>query len=66
MKKLRGAIVGYGFIMEKGHAAAYRDRATSRCRDRDDLDVATIAVRGRVALLHDEPVADDRPAQLLH
>src|SRR5689334_6055004 len=26
MKKLRGAIVGYGFIMDKGHAAAYRER----------------------------------------
>src|SRR5262245_59844655 len=27
MRKLRGAIVGYGFIMEKGHVAAYRQRA---------------------------------------
>jgi UDP-N-acetylglucosamine 3-dehydrogenase len=27
MKKLRGAVVGYGFIMDKGHVAAYRQRA---------------------------------------
>ena len=26
MKKLRGAVVGYGFIMDKGHVAAYRQR----------------------------------------
>src|ERR1700749_176944 len=30
--KLRGALVGYGFIMEKGHAAGYQQRAT----DADD------------------------------
>ena len=35
MKKLRGAIVGYGFIMDKGHAAGYRQRA--------DIDVVAIA-----------------------
>ena len=35
MKKLRGAIVGYGFIMEKGHAAAYRDRG--------DVEIIAIA-----------------------
>ena len=35
MKKLRGAIVGYGFIMEKGHAAAYRDRG--------DVEIVAIA-----------------------
>ena len=27
MQKLRGALIGYGFIMEKGHAAGYRQRA---------------------------------------
>ena len=26
-KPLRGAMIGYGFIMEKGHAAAYRQRS---------------------------------------
>jgi predicted dehydrogenase len=35
MKKLRGAVVGYGFIMDKGHAAGYRQRA--------DVDVVAIA-----------------------
>ena len=35
MKKLRGAIVGYGFIMDKGHAAAYRQRP--------DIEVVAIA-----------------------
>jgi predicted dehydrogenase len=35
MKKLRGAIVGYGFIMAKGHAAAYRERG--------DVEIVAIA-----------------------
>jgi predicted dehydrogenase len=35
MKKLRGAVLGYGFIMDKGHAAAYRQRA--------DVEIAAIA-----------------------
>jgi len=35
MKKLRGAVTGYGFIMDKGHAAAYRQRA--------DVEIAAIA-----------------------
>jgi predicted dehydrogenase len=34
-KKLRGAVVGYGFIMDKGHAAGYRQRG--------DVDVLAIA-----------------------
>ena len=35
MTKLRGALVGYGFIMERGHAAGYRQRGpTARRRDR--------------------------------
>ena len=40
MKPLRGAIVGYGFIMEKGHVAAYRERA----RAADGADVQIVAV----------------------
>jgi predicted dehydrogenase len=35
MEKLRGAIVGYGFIMDKGHAAGYRQRP--------DIEVVAIA-----------------------
>jgi predicted dehydrogenase len=35
MHKLRGAVVGYGFIMDKGHAAGYRQRT--------DVDVVAIA-----------------------
>jgi predicted dehydrogenase len=38
MKKLRGALVGYGFIMERGHAAGYRERA------RSSGDVGIVAV----------------------
>ncbi len=39
MKKLRGGIVGYGFIMEKGHAAGYLQRA----QDLQDVEVSAIA-----------------------
>src|SRR5262245_11949326 len=35
MKKLRGAVVGYGFIMDRGHAAGYQQRA--------DIDIVAIA-----------------------
>ena len=35
MHKFRGAVVGYGFIMDKGHAAGYRQRG--------DVDVVAIA-----------------------
>src|SRR6187401_3594566 len=35
MKKLRGGIVGYGFIMEQGHAAGYRQR--------EDVEIVAIA-----------------------
>jgi len=35
MGKLRGAIVGYGFIMEKGHVAGYRQR--------DEVDIVAVA-----------------------
>ena len=45
MKKLRGAVVGYGFIMEEGHAAGYRQRA--RRRDRRDRRHRARAPRGR-------------------
>jgi predicted dehydrogenase len=37
--RLRGALVGFGFIMEEGHAAAYRSRAVAR----DDVEVVAIA-----------------------
>src|SRR5580692_5675353 len=40
MKKLKGALVGYGFIMERGHAAGYRARAEGR----SDSDVEIVAV----------------------
>ncbi len=39
MKKLRGGIVGYGFIMEKGHAAGYKRRAENL----QDVEVSAIA-----------------------
>ena len=39
MKKLRGALVGYGFIMERGHAAAYRQRAGAG----GDVEIVAIA-----------------------
>jgi len=45
-KTLRGAIVGYGFIMEKGHVAAYRERmaATSAGGGRDaDVEIVAVA-----------------------
>jgi predicted dehydrogenase len=41
MQKLRGAIVGYGFIMQKGHAAGYRQRA--RANDGGDVEITSIA-----------------------
>ena len=39
MNKLRGALIGYGFIMEKGHAAGYRQRAESG----QDVEIVAIA-----------------------
>jgi predicted dehydrogenase len=39
MKKLRGGIVGYGFIMEKGHAAGYKRRT----EDLQDVEISAIA-----------------------
>ncbi|HVZ86220.1 MAG TPA: Gfo/Idh/MocA family oxidoreductase [Polyangia bacterium] len=38
-KKLRGALIGYGFIMEKGHAAGYQQRAATS----DDIEIVAIA-----------------------
>jgi predicted dehydrogenase len=43
-KALRGAIVGYGFIMEKGHVAAYRERLSAATNERRDVDVRIVAV----------------------
>ncbi|MES1206674.1 MAG: Gfo/Idh/MocA family oxidoreductase [Pseudomonadota bacterium] len=48
MHTLRGALIGYGFIMEKGHAAGYRQRAeklgpeTSEASG-GDVDIVAIA-----------------------
>jgi len=39
MKKLRGGIVGYGFIMEKGHAAGYKRRQETL----QDVEISAIA-----------------------
>src|SRR4051794_312830 len=36
---LRGAIIGYGFIMEKGHAAGYAQRA----REGRDVEIVAVA-----------------------
>jgi predicted dehydrogenase len=41
MKKLRGGLVGYGFIMERGHAAGYRERL--RAPGRQDVEIVAIA-----------------------
>ena len=45
MKKLRGAVVGYGFIMDKGHAAGYRQRG----RRRDLVAIADVSADRRAA-----------------
>jgi predicted dehydrogenase len=44
-KPLRGAIVGYGFIMEKGHITAYGERAErARAEGRvPDVDIVAVA-----------------------
>ena len=44
MKKLRGAVVGYGFIMDKGHVAAYRQRA-----DVELVAIADVSAERRAA-----------------
>jgi predicted dehydrogenase len=43
-KRLRGAIIGYGFIMEKGHLAAYRERAERARAQGQETDVEIVAV----------------------
>jgi predicted dehydrogenase len=44
-KPLRGAVIGYGFIMEKGHAAAYLERqARARAEGREpDVEIVALA-----------------------
>jgi predicted dehydrogenase len=53
-KSLRGAIIGYGFIMEKGHAAGYRQR--SHRADGADVEIVAVAdvspARRALALQH--------------
>jgi predicted dehydrogenase len=47
MHTLRGALIGYGFIMEKGHAAGYRQRAQKLDGNSDDCsggDVEIVAI----------------------
>jgi predicted dehydrogenase len=39
MKKLRGGLCGYGFIMERGHAAGYRERG----RAAGDVEIVAVA-----------------------
>ena len=39
MQKLRGALIGYGFIMEKGHAAGYQQRGAGA----GDVEIVAIA-----------------------
>jgi len=39
MQKLRGALIGYGFIMEKGHAAGYQQRGAGAA----DVEIVAIA-----------------------
>ena len=42
MQKLRGALIGYGFIMEKGHAAGYQQRAAG-AGGPEDVEILAIA-----------------------
>jgi predicted dehydrogenase len=43
-KPLRGAIIGYGFIMERGHASAYRERMERARAQGRSPDVEIVAV----------------------
>jgi predicted dehydrogenase len=43
MQKLRGALIGYGFIMEKGHAAGYRQRAAAQVGDTGDVEIVAVS-----------------------
>jgi predicted dehydrogenase len=40
---LRGAIIGYGFIMEKGHAAGYAKRAQAETDGGRDVQIVAVA-----------------------
>ena len=40
---LRGAIIGYGFIMEKGHAAGYAKRAQAETDGGRDVEIVAVA-----------------------
>jgi predicted dehydrogenase len=43
-KPLRGAIIGYGFIMEKGHASAYRQRIERAQAEGRAPDIEVVAL----------------------
>jgi predicted dehydrogenase len=47
MQKLRGALIGYGFIMEKGHAAGYRQRAQGGAGDVEIVAISDISADRR-------------------
>src|SRR6516165_5230223 len=47
MQKLRGALIGYGFIMEKGHAAGYRQRAAGGASDVEIVAISDISADRR-------------------
>jgi predicted dehydrogenase len=47
MQKLRGALIGYGFIMEKGHAAGYRQRAVGGGGDVEIVAISDISADRR-------------------
>ncbi|HEY4185093.1 MAG TPA: Gfo/Idh/MocA family oxidoreductase, partial [Polyangia bacterium] len=47
MQKLRGALIGYGFIMEKGHAAGYRQRAAGGASDVEIVAISDISAERR-------------------
>jgi predicted dehydrogenase len=52
MKQFRGALVGYGFIMERGHAAGYRGR-----QDVEIVAIADIAPERRAVAQQQWPAA---------
>jgi predicted dehydrogenase len=48
MQKLRGALIGYGFIMEKGHAAGYQQRAAGGAGDVEIVAISDISPDRRI------------------
>ncbi len=42
-KRLRGAVVGYGFISGKGHVPAYLERAQEKYKGKGDVEIVAIA-----------------------